>query len=655
MTNPDTDPYTATVASLVRIIAGKTGYDEEKIAWLVATPSKPGYGDLSVPLVRFRRATGKAPEDLAGEITGDPQFQSLPVEKYEVVNGYLNIWLDVPRIAGILAGLYSNGWEMRVPPAPSPKRIVVEHTSANPIHPLHMGHARNTSIGDTLARLLSARGHFVNRRYYVDDVGKQVAIVAFGFEVLGVDPIEEAKEKEMKPDALAGWVYAVTHTILEILEAKEKLEEAGEAEERKNIQERIDDLMNILVQLKSGDPGGYFDKLLEGIPKAGGPSRVQEIMIRYEKGLEPEKSLVRRIAKAVLEGIRETLDRLQVEFDAWDWESDLVWSSRVGKLIELARKSRYYTVWKGAEAIDIPRIIKEVLSRDPEARARIRIPKGFEIPPLILVRSDGTTLYTTRDMAYTLYKFEQFNADEVVNVIGADQRLAQLQLRLALLGLGFRREALNTIHYDYEIVRLPGMRMSSRRGRIVTLDSILEHLKARAVVEVEKRNPGADKDWVEAVAEKIAVGAVRFTLVRTNAKRPVVFDVKRAVDLEENTGPYLQYTYARAHGILEKHGPIDYEAVDAQGCREEKRRSLMLSALRFPLTAAKAADDMAPEDLASYLLRLADEFNSWYQADPVIREPDKGLRECKALLVRTVMDSLGHGLRLLGVPVLERM
>ncbi|MEB3846382.1 MAG: arginine--tRNA ligase, partial [Desulfurococcales archaeon] len=346
---------------------------------------------------------------------------------------------------------------------------------------------------------------------------------------------------------------------------------------------------------------------------------------------------------------------LQVEFDAWDWESDLVWSSRVGRLIELARKSRYYTVWKGAEAIDIPRIIREVLSRDPEARARIRIPKGFEIPPLILVRSDGTTLYTTRDMAYTLYKFEQFNADEVVNVIGADQRLAQLQLRLALLGLGFRREALNTIHYDYEIVRLPGMRMSSRRGRIVTLDSILEHLRARAVVEVEKRNPGADKDWVEAVAEKIAVGAVRFTLVRTNAKRPVVFDVKRAVDLEENTGPYLQYTYARAHGILEKHGPIDYEAVDAQGCREEKRRSLMLSALRFPLTAAKAADDMAPEDLASYLLRLADEFNSWYQADPVIREPDKGLRECKALLVRTVMDSLGHGLRLLGVPVLERM
>nr|MEB3860084.1 arginine--tRNA ligase [Desulfurococcales archaeon] len=342
-------------------------------------------------------------------------------------------------------------------------------------------------------------------------------------------------------------------------------------------------------------------------------------------------------------------------FDEWDWESDMVWSGRVWKIIEEARKSRYYIMHKEAEALDVGRVVEEAAARDPGLLESLRLPKGFKVPPLILVRSDGTTLYTTRDIAYSLYKFERAGADTVINVIGADQRLSQLQLRLALLGLGYEREARNLIHYDYEIVRLPGGAMSGRRGEYVSLDQVLDRAKSRALAEVEKRNPGAPREWVEDVAEKVMLGAVRFALIQANARKPMTFDIEKALDFKENSGPYLQYTHARASRILEKHGPIDYNSIDYTASYQPERRRMLLTALRYPLVSAKAADDLAPEDLATYLVKLADMFNSWYQRDSVIHDPNTGARNYKAALVSLVKEVLASGMKLLGVPPLERM
>ncbi|MCE4600293.1 MAG: arginine--tRNA ligase [Desulfurococcales archaeon] len=649
------DPYTELHTKLTEIVSRRTGEDPRRVSWLI-TPPRKGYGDLSIPLVRFSRRHGISPDTLFSDILSDIKDLGLPIEKASLEKGYMNLALDVPELVKRLSAMLSGGWTVRIPPIDNPLRIVVEHTSANPIHPLHIGHARNTSIGDTLARMLEARGHIVNTRFYIDDVGKQVAIVAYGFKVLGVDPLEEARKLNMKPDHLVGWVYATTFTLLDIARLKREIDGLTDDQDKKTLLGKLDELIAIAAGLKERDPGSYFDKLLAGLePGVDHEAEIQKLMQRYERGLEPERSLVRRVTGTVLEGFKETLSRLEVEFDDWDWESDIVWSSRVAKIIEEAKKSPYYIKYKGTDAIDIPRIIEEVLERDLEARNAIRIPKGWEIPPLILVRADGTTLYTTRDLAYTLYKFEEFSSDKVVNVIGADQRLAQLQLRLALLGLGYKKEALNLIHYDYEIVSLPGQRMSSRRGKLVDLDGILDSLHARASLEVRKRNPEASEEWVDDVAWKIAVGALRFALVRTNARRPIVFDPERALNLEENSGPYLQYTHARAVGILRKHGPVNYDSIDYSQCNLDKRRTLILKALRYPLTAAKAIDDMAPEDLASYLLKLADEFNSWYQVDPVIRETNEGARECKALIVELLRQTLRDGLSLLGVPTPDRM
>ncbi len=651
------DPYTRAFESIAEIIAGLVGEDLERVRFLLTPPSRQEYGDLSFPAIRYAKRSNIGPEELANKVMDGLVERGIDYVSTEVLKGYVNFRFNIPRVMELVAVRRAGtDWSelLFVPKAREPAKLVVEHTSANPIHPLHMGHARNSSLGDSLSRLLSARGHTVNRRFYVDDVGKQVAVAALGVRILGVDVVSEARRRGVKPDALLGWIYAVTHTLIDVRVLKRKIAEGIESDRARS---ELDDLLATLASLK--DEWGFsdlFEKLMAGIEGIEDPEAlVAEMMKRYERGLEPEKTLIRRTAEAALEGIRETLERIDVFFDDWDWESFLVWSGRVERVIEEAKRSGYYTIYKGAEALDLPRFVREKIMPDPELRRRFRLPKGFEIPPLILRRSDGTTLYTTRDIAYSIYKFEVTGADRVYNVIGADQRLAQLQVRLALAALGYMREALNMIHYDYELVLLPGQKMSSRRGRIVTLDRVLDSLKAIAEEEVEKRNPSAPREWISEVAEKIAVGALRFRLVQTSAPKVIVFDYSKALDISENSGPYLQYTYARASSIMRKLGSYNPQTLDPNSCEAPKRRELAILALRYPLTAAKSADDLAPELLAAYLLKLADAFNSWYQEDSVIREPDAGARACKALLVDLVRSALSNGMRLLGIPVMEKM
>lgn len=289
----------------------------------------------------------------------------------------------------------------------------------------------------------------------------------------------------------------------------------------------------------------------------------------------------------------------------------------------------------------------------PNIRDKLRIPKTLEIPPLILMRSNGTTLYPVRDIAYTLKKFKEFKADKVINVIGAEQVLPQAQLRLALYALGYRREAENLIHYSYEMVLLPGIKMSSRRGVYVTLDELIEKAISLSLEELKKRGREDRK-----VAEIIGAAAIKFALASVSPSKPLILRVEDVVNFEKNSAPYLLYTYARATGILLKAKELgldpknpNYNSV----AENPKRKKLIIQLSKFPRVVTKAADDMDPEVLATYLLNLADIFNSWYNEDPVIHEPDKGKRDFKLLLVKSIRTVVGTGLKLLGIKPLERM
>jgi len=625
-------------------LEASSGISVELFLKLVERTPREEYGDFGFPLLRFVRedAAGGVVESIASCVKiGGLDYLSL-----NVVRGFLNVRFDEVKLGGIVVNLAANGWSPGVARVGDGevKTVVVEHTSANPVHPLHMGHARNASLGDTLARMLRARGHRVVRRFYVNDMGRQVAILALGFKILGLTPEHVASRLKVKIDHAIGWVYALTHTTVDLVLAK-----------RGTLEEDVESLASTIARLRERDVE-LADAIIEGVMRLGEPEvELSRIMSRYEAGLEPEKSIVRSIAGKAIEGFKETLGKLGVEFDYWDWESDIVWSGLLSRTLESLRRSEYIVKHKDAVALDVARIAKEVVEPSRELSQAIRLPRGFEIPPMILVRSDGTTLYWTRDIAYSIYKFESTGADTVVNVIAGEQRLPQLQIRLALLALGRVREAANTVHYDYEMVRLPGRVMRGRRGEYISLDDILEDAEARALQEVLKRNPELDAEAAKLIAGKVAAGAIRFSLVQPGALKPIVFDVEKVLNFEENTGPYIQYTYARAHNILEKHGPIDFSVADPGAFADSLRRALLIKTLTYPLVAAKAADELRPEDIASYLLGLSDTFNKWYQRDSVIHEPDVGVREAKAVLVKLVKNVLSSGLEVLGVPVLERM
>ncbi len=626
--------------------------DRSFLRSLVEEPTVEAYGDLSIPLFRVARILKINPMKLAGEIAKG--IKKAPyISRIENVSGYVNFFLDYPSLAKLtLETVKTLREDYGYLPVEKPLRIVVEHTSANPVHPLHIGHARNSVLGDTLSRLLARRGHIVQRRFYVNDLGRQVAIMLYGY----LNIPSSMKPANVKPDHWIGLLYAITHTLVEIYELKKKIDEALNREDNETYRELVRELDRLVAsanELREKD-GKLFDYLADKLREKDNEREIQELIKRIEAGDEIVKEKLREVVEMCLEGFRETLRRLDIGFDKWDYESHIVWSSLVEKILEEAKKSPYYTLHKGAPALDLPRLASKELFK------RLGITVSLDIPPLILQRSDGTTLYATRDLAYTLYKFRDFQADKVINVIGAEQKLPQAQLKLALYALGYKREAENLVHYSYEMVNIPGVKMSGRLGKYITLDEIIEEAKRRAEKEVLKRTTLETEEEKKQVIEAVAMGAIRYTLVSTAANKPITFNWEQALSFETNAAPYIQYTHARASSILrkhqEKHGPIQWDNIDYNTVLENKKRVKLIKLIaKYPQTQAKAADDLKPEILTEYINKLADTFNSWYQEDPVIHEPDPKKRNLKTAITYAVKIVIKNTLETLGIKAPPRM
>ncbi|ABU82108.1 arginine--tRNA ligase [Ignicoccus hospitalis] len=596
--------------------------EEEELERLAGRPPSPEMGDLGVSLFRYAKKLGLRPEELTSELKGEIEGRLAGVKEVKAIGGFLNVelepsWLAERALREASREDYGK-WSFS-------GRLVVEHTSANPVHPLHVGHARNMFLGDSLVRILKNWGADVQSRFYINDMGRQVAVLVYGLLKLGrLEPPEGEK-----PDHWYGKVYSVANALVELNSPSKGDDEKKEWEE-------------VLKELESKWPE-IVREMKEKFDDEDPEAKVSELMKKYEEGDPEVKETFRKVVNEVLKGFKETMERVGVNVDKWDWESDLVWSGEVDKIINMAKEKGLVIEKDGA-------LVMVFKNLNDEVRRRLRIPKGLQIPPLVLKRSDGTTLYTTRDIAYTIKKFEEFRADRVINVIAAEQRLPQIQLRLALWELGFKEYAENLIHYAYEMVNVPGMKMSGRRGRMITLDWLLDEAERRVRELVEGRSEAED---VDEVVKKVAVGAVKFAMVSVSPEKPITFKWEEVLNFERNSAPYLQYTYARAVGILRKGGEPDLERADYS--KAEKYKDMILSIAEFPEVARKAAEDLKPDLIATYLLSLADKFNEFYHKEPVAKEPDEGLRNLKLALVKAVANTIRRGLWLLGVEAPARM
>ncbi len=611
---------------------------------IIEEPPKREFGDLSIHLARLSKLCDIPLENLTNLLTSSLEKLNL-VEKVVVVGNYVNIFINYTVFsAQVLNTITSYDSRYGFIEDHVRKRVIVEYVSANPVHPLHLGSGRNAVLGDFLYRLNKFLGNEVQRRYYVNDVGLQAAFLAYGYYKLGFPDIPPS----MKPDHYLGLVYAATTTIIDVLKLRKSLKEAeasGDLNKASELRSEIDSLMSDLGRLAEVIPN-EVNVLAEKIASEEDPElEVLKILRGYERG-EPEYLFVRRVCSRVIDGIKETLERMNTGIDVWDWESDLVWEGRVDEVLEKASSSSYFGFHKGAPAL----FFKNLLSTE-ELRKRLRIPEVLEVPPLILRRSDGTTLYTTRDIAYTLKKFREFSADEVINVIAIEQTLSQAQLRLALYALGYEKEAENLIHYSYEMVNLPGASMSGRRGRYVTVDELLKQLSE--MVKNLMRERGSEVSDEQAL--KIARSAIKYTVLSVSPSKTLTVDLKRILDLKQNSGPYIQYTYVRARSVIEKAGNYSTGTIDYRRAGKEPIRTLILELSKFPEVISDVASSKQPEDLIAYANNLATIFNKFYESEPILREPDEGFRALKVAVTHGVLIVLRNFMEICGMDVLEKI
>jgi len=605
---------------------------------LEVPPSKE-LGELAFPCFELAKALGRRPKELADELaTKMTSMDRRYVSKVGPAgSGYVNFYANHFELAReLFKAIVESGPDYGLVKVDKPLKIIVEHTSGNPVHPLTIGTARNAVIGDSLASLLKARGHAVETHFYVNDVGLQVMIAAYGYS--------KARDRVRggKPDHVAGLVYSMTNAIAEISELRKRLEEAKDDEARRELMKELDEWVGIAYELRSRDPE-LFDHLLDRIKEDGDPrAAISKLNKDYEEGAREAVEIVRELCNAVIEGFKQTLSRIWVEFDEWDWESELtVWSGAADEAVE---RMRGLAPWaldssQGALVLDVDAVASALGLKEGWGLA------DKEIPKLTLKRADGTTLYTTRDVAYALWKLKR--ADKVVNVIGAEQSLAQLQLRVALALLGVEDVETRYVHYAYELVKLPEAKMSSRRGRYVALDDLLDEAVKRVEMEVERRGWRLSEEEKREIAEVVGVGAVRYALLNVTASKPITFDWEQVVNFERNSFPFINYTYVRALGILRKSGFEPTADVDATKLVHGYERELLVQMAKYPKLFIEATDGLRPEVLTGFLNQVSETFNSYYEEVNVIRERDEETRRARLMLVyslKTVMESCARAL-----------
>jgi arginyl-tRNA synthetase len=617
------------------------------ISLALEKPPNLEYGQLASSLCfELAKQFGEKPNVLAEKIakTTDKSKASL-VERVVSVGGYVNFHVNFARFSNLTIGsIRQFDTEYGFVKTDKPLKTIVEHTSVNPLHPIHIGQARNPILGDAVARLLTARGHNVSRHYYIDDVGRQSSVIAYGYEKLG------RPKPEGKPDHLIGEIYTVTSCVVEIKRLKKELERAKtvQAEDEINkINKDLDEWVSIAAELKGKYPQ-LFEELLSKISEHQDPEdAINRLNRAYEEGEEKAKQLSRKVSELCLDGFRETLGRIGVSYDSWDWEGDLVWSGRVDKAFQKLKKSPYVFAEAGVLEFDAEKAVQTL-----DLKAKLGLREDYKVPPLTLVRADGTTLYTTRDTAYHLWKFEK--ADKVINVIGMEQSLAQLQLRIALYALGYGKYADNLVHFAYNLVTLPGYRMSSRRGHYITFDEVMNEAVRRAYEEVSKRSPQLSEEEKQKIADFVGIGAVRYALIEVDMAKPVVFTWDRVLNFEKNSAPYIQYTHARACSILRK-AERKPEKPAYELLIDKLEKEIILALASFPDTFIEAAEYLKPNLIADYANSLSDKFNTFYNALPVIKAEPPELSDARLALTDSVRIVLRNELNLIGIVAPEKM
>jgi arginyl-tRNA synthetase len=608
----------------------------------VSEPPQKGFGDLSCNVAfLLSKHLKKPPPTIATELAESLRLriQGSYLLSTDAAGGYLNFKANYAMLSpATLSYALANAQKYGYHNSGQGRHIVIEHTSVNPNKALHVGHMRNVIIGDTLYRIMKATNHRTTVLNYIDDSGVQIADIVVGFKFAGF-PVKPPSKNQKFDHYCGDEVY---------VKINEMYEKDPQLAQKRNL-----------------------------------------VLKEIEEGRSDTARFVMDITLRVLQEQLKTCWRMKARYDLLNFESHIVVSKLWSKAFELLKSNR-------------------IAKYETEGKNKgCWVIEGNKEEDKVLVRSDGTATYIAKDIPYAAWKLglvedpffyreytkqwdgstlfattladgsksidKKFNGGEpVITIIDSRQSRLQRIISQVLSKIGVAGH--QYFHLSYEAVTLSSdtakafgidigdrqfMHMSGRKGIYVNADYVLEALHAKAYDEVKSRNPDFSEQQLHAIAEEIAISAIRYNMIKQDLDKIITFDIKESLSLEGDTGPYLQYAYARSQRILEK----SQQNIIAGRRRDfafdllthESEIALIKVIAKFDLVVEDAVKSLSPKSLAHYAYTLAMTFNIFYEKVPVLREQDDDVRLARLALVKVFGIALKNALEVLGITALDRM
>ena len=594
-------PETFIIAKASEAIQALYGVQIDPATLQVQVTRKEFEGDYTLvvfPLLKVSKAAPEATGNAIGEWlrTNCPEIAS-----YNTVKGFLNISFSAAWWHGLFAEIAGAEDFGQLPP--TGKTIMVEYSSPNTNKPLHLGHIRNNLLGWSVAKLLQVNGNKVMKVNLVNDRGIHICKSMYAWKVLGNGETPQSSGK--KGDHLVGDYYVAFNNLYK---------------------KEVDELI----------AGGMSKE--EAEKNAPSLKAAQEMLFKWEQGDPEVVELWKTMNGWVYEGFDKTYKDLGINFDRTYYESQTYLS---GKAL----------VQKGLEA--------GIFERQEDGSVWCDLTSDG-LDRKLLLRGDGTSVYMTQDLGTAEQRFNEYNLDEHIYVVGNEQNYHFQVLKLILGKLGFGW-ADSIYHLSYGMVELPEGKMKSREGTVVDADDLLAAMYETAKetsMELGKIDNLSASEQDE-LFRMISLGALKYFILKVDPKKTMLFDPKESIDFNGNTGPFIQYTHARIKSILRKADEqgIAHSASDLSSEAELSPKEIRIIKIlnTFPSKVAEAGAAFSPALIANYAYELAKEFNQYYHDTPILREENKAVLACRLVLVENIAKVLSKAMSILGITLPERM
>ena len=601
------------VSMVVQAVKALYNQDVDPASVQLQKTKKEFQGHFTVVVFPFVKISRKSPEMTASELGVWLQKNMPAVSSYNVIKGFLNIVISIPVWLKVLTDINSDDKYGYTKVTDESPLVMREYSSPNTNKPLHLGHVRNNLLGAALANIMSAAGARVVKTNIVNDRGIHICKSMLAWQKWGNGATPESTGK--KGDHLIGDYYV-------------EFDKHYRAEVKSLLPENYDELDEKAQETAKAEAEKQSPLMKEA----------HDMLVRWEQGDPEVRQLWKTMNDWVYAGFDETYKRLGVSFDKIYYESETYLEGKE-KVMEGLEKGFFFRKEDGSVWADLAA-------------------EGLD--QKLLLRSDGTSVYMTQDIGTAKLRFQDYPIDKMIYVVGNEQNYHFQVLSILLDKLGFKWGK-DLVHFSYGMVELPEGKMKSREGTVVDADDLMDEMIDNARVtsdELGKLN-GLSQEEIDDIMRIVGLGALKYFILKVDARKNMTFNPKESIDFNGNTGPFIQYTYARIRSILRK------AAEDGMNVRDrlfsddimisEKEIAIIQLLAEFKDVITQAATDYNPSVIANYCYELAKEFNQFYHDFSVLREPEQGLKLFRLMLTENVGKILKLGTGLLGIEVPERM